>query len=235
MTKTAGRHTLKFGGDFNLLREDAQQNPGTNGFTFTSAFTQGPAATTASSKAGSALASFILGTPASGSITSNPALALQSIYNDLYVQDDFKVTSKLTLNLGLRYEYEAPWTDRFNQLTNLNFQAVPPLTAPSLNLHGALSFVGVNGNPREQWNPQRDNFAPRLGFAYSPDQKTVIRGGAGLFYAPGITSDNWTSTTGFASTTTFVGSLNTVTRYNLLNNPSPGGLLKPAADTLVSA
>jgi hypothetical protein len=231
LTKTAGRHTLKFGGDFNVLRENAQQNPGTNGFTFTSAFTQGPVATTASSTAGSPLASFILGTPASGSITSNPALALQSLYYGFYVQDDFKVTSKLTLNLGLRYEYEAPWTDRFNQLTNFNFQAVPPLTAPGLNLHGALSFVGVNGTPRGQWNPSRDNFAPRAGFAYSLGQKTVIRGGAGLFYAPGFTSDNWTSTTGFAATSTFVGSLNTVTPYNLLNNPYPGGLVKPVGSS----
>jgi hypothetical protein len=231
LTKTAGRHTLKFGGEFNLLREDAQQNPGTNGFTFTSAFTQGPVATSASSTAGSALASFLLGTAASGSITSNPALALQSLYYAFYVQDDFKVTRKLTLNLGIRYEYEAPWTDRFNQLTNFNFQAVPPLTAPGLNLHGALGFVGVNGNPRGQWNPSRDNVAPRLGFAYSPDQKTVIRGGAGLFYAPGFTNDNWTSTTGFAATSTFVGSLNTVTPYNLLNNPFPSGLLKPVGSS----
>jgi hypothetical protein len=214
-----------------VLREDAQQNPGTNGFTFTSAFTQGPVATSASSTAGSSLASFLLGTAASGAITSNPALALQSLYYAFYVQDDFKVTPKLTLNLGLRYEYEAPWTDRFNQLTNFNFQAVPPLTATGLNLHGALSFVGVNGNPRGQWNPSRDNVAPRLGFAYSPDQKTVIRGGAGLFYAPGFTSDNWTSTTGFAATTTFVGSLNTVTPYNLLNNPFPSGLLAPVGSS----
>jgi hypothetical protein len=231
LTKTRGRHTLKFGGEFNLLREDAQQNPGTNGFTFTSAFTQGPIATTASSTAGSALASFLLGTPASGSITSNPALALQSFYYAFYAQDDFKVTPKLTVNWGLRYEYEAPWTDRFNQLTNFNFQAVPPITASGLNLHGALSFVGVNGNPRGQWNPSRGNFAPRLGFAYSLGQKTVIRGGAGLFYAPGFTSDNWTSTTGFAATNTFVGSLNTVTPYNLLDNPFPNGLLKPVGSS----
>ncbi|MGO8787461.1 MAG: carboxypeptidase regulatory-like domain-containing protein [Terriglobia bacterium] len=225
VSKSAGRHTWKFGGDFNLMRQNAQQNSGTNGFSFTSAFTQGPVATSASSTAGNAFASFLLGTASSGSVTAAPALALQSIDYGFYGQDDIKITPKLTLNLGLRYEYQAPWTDRFNRLTNFNFQAVPPLTATGLNLHGALSFVGVDGNPRGQWNPSRDNVAPRAGFAYSLDQKTVIRGGAGLFYAPGFTSTNWTSTTGFASTSTFVGSLNGVTPYNLLNNPFPSGLV----------
>jgi outer membrane receptor protein involved in Fe transport len=88
------------------------------------------------------------------------------------------------LNLGLRYDYESPWTDRFNQLTNFNYQAVPPLTVPGLNLHGALEFVGVNGDPRGPWNPNRTNFAPRLGLAYSITPKTVMRMGAGLFFAP---------------------------------------------------
>ncbi len=224
LTKTLGRHTMKFGGTFNLLRQNAQQNPDTNGFTFTAAFTQGPIATTASATAGNALASFLLGTAASGTVTANPALALQSIYYAFYAQDDIKVTSRLTLNLGLRYEYESPLTDRFNQLTNFNFQATPPLSDPGVTLQGALSFVGVNGVPRGQWNPSRDNIGPRAGFAYSLNQKTVIRGGAGMFYAPGFTGDNWTSTTGFAATNTFVGSLNTVTPYNLLNNPYPSGL-----------
>jgi hypothetical protein len=173
-----------------------------------------------------AFASFLLGTASSGSITAAPALALQSIYYGLYGQDDIKITPKLTLNLGLRYEYQAPWTDRFNQLTNFDFQAAPPLTAPGLALHGALSFVGVDGNPRGRWNPSRDNFAPRTGFAYSLNQRTVIRGGKGLFYAPGFTGANWTSTTGFAATSSFVGSLNGVTPYNVLNNPFPNGLVK---------
>lgn len=231
VTRITGSHSLKFGGVFNLIRQNAQQNPDTNGWTFTSAFTQGPVATTSSSTAGNAFASFLLGTAASGTFGANPAIALQSIYYGVYAQDDFKVTHKLTLNLGLRYEYEAPWTERYNRLTNFNFQAVPPLTATGLNLQGALSFVGVNGNPRGQWDPSRDNFAPRVGFAYSPDQKTVVRGGAGLFYSPGFTGDNWTSTTGFAATSTFVGSLNTVAPYNLLNNPFPTGLVQPVGSS----
>ncbi|MGH9469827.1 MAG: TonB-dependent receptor domain-containing protein, partial [Terriglobia bacterium] len=134
ITKIAGRHTLEFGGQFRLMRQNALQAPDNNGFTFTPAFTQGPNPTAGSSTSGFTLASFLLGTAASGSIVTPAALALQTTYSAAYAQDDFKVTPKLTLNLGLRYEYESPWTERFNRLTNFDFEAVPPLKVSGLSL-----------------------------------------------------------------------------------------------------
>jgi Carboxypeptidase regulatory-like domain len=235
VTKIAGPHTLKLGGLFMVQRPNVLQNPGCNGFTFTSAFTQGPVATAASSTAGNSFASFLLGVPVSGSFTNNAAVALQTLYYGFYGQDNFKVTRKLTLNLGLRWEYQSPFTERYNRLTNFDFQAVPPLTAPGLNLSGALSFAGVDGNPREQWNPDYDNVGPRLGFAYAVNDKTVVRAGGGLFYDPSLYTGNWTSTSGFGITNTMVASLNGVTPYNLLSNPFPNGLLKPTGTSLGAA
>src|SRR5262249_7752779 len=144
--------------------------------------TQGPNPTASSATAGVAFASFLLGTPATGSVTPAPALAMQSRYTAGFLQADWKLTPKLTLNIGLRYDYEQPRTDRFNQFANFDFNATPPLQNTGLNLKGALSFVGVNGMSREQSNPDRNNFSPRLGFAWKAAKKTVIRGGAGMFY-----------------------------------------------------
>lgn len=235
MTKIIGRHTLKLGGLFCLFRQNAWQDGDTNGFTIGAGFTQGPNPTTATSTAGYSFASYLLGTADSGSIADGAPLAMQLIYYGGYAQDDFKLTPKLTVNLGLRYEYQSSWTERHNRLTDFNFQAVPPLNAPGLNLHGALAFVGVNGNPRGQWNSLRDNIAPRLGFAYSLNPKTVLRGGGGMFYSPGFDSANWGSVSGFGTTTTFVGSLNSITPYNLVSNPFPNGLLQPVGSSQGSA
>jgi hypothetical protein len=86
------------------------------------------------------------------------------------------------VNLGLRYDLETPRTDRFDQFTNFDYNATPPLTAPGLDLHGAISFVGVNGVSRYQANVDANNIAPRLGFAWHVTFKTVVRTGGGLFY-----------------------------------------------------
>ena len=136
-TKTLRSHTLKTGFEFRVVQFNTLQTAdASNNFAFTSAFTQGPNPAQASATAGDALASFLLGTSASGNVTPSPALALQTRYYGGFIQDDWKATSRLTLNLGLRYEYETPRKDRYNQLTNFDYNAVPPLNAPGLNLHG---------------------------------------------------------------------------------------------------
>ncbi|HEY3838647.1 MAG TPA: carboxypeptidase regulatory-like domain-containing protein [Bryobacteraceae bacterium] len=227
VTKVAGKQTIKFGAGIQLQRSNYLQYADAGfQFSFSAAFTQGPNPLTASSTAGSGMASFLLGTPAGGQANFTPALALQSSYYDFFVQDDVKLTSRLTLNLGLRYDYESPWTDRYNQLTNFNYQAVPPLNVPGSNLHGALAFVGVNGDPRGPWTPDRTNFAPRLGLAYSIDSKTVMRMGGGLFFDPLVPATP-TDTSGFSAVTSMTTSLNGVTPYNLMSNPFPQGLIYP--------
>ncbi|MBI4470467.1 MAG: TonB-dependent receptor [Acidobacteria bacterium] len=234
ITRVFTRHTLKFGGEGRLLRPNYLQTGNAIQFSFAPAFTQGPDPTRSSPTAGIGFASFLLGV-GSGSYTTAPALALQHLYWGVFVQDDLKLTSKLTLNLGLRHEYESPRTERFNQLANFDPQLVPPLQVPEVNLRGALAFPGVDGRPRQQWDPDHNNFAPRIGFAYQLTPKTVIRGGAGIFYAAitgigGFAGSFGTS--GFQANTTVVTSLDGVTPITFLDNPYPGGINQPTGSRL---
>ena len=187
LTKILGTHTLKTGGEFRIVQFNTLQTAdNSNNFSFTSAFTQGPNPAQPTATAGDALASFLLGTPNSGSVTPSPAVALETKYYAGFLQDDWKATSTLTLNLGVRYEVETPRTERYNQLTNFDYSATPPLNAPGLNLHGTLAFPAVNGLSRFQGSPDVNNFGPRACFAWLPFAKTAVRGGMGLFYG-----NNW--------------------------------------------
>jgi hypothetical protein len=236
--KTMAKHELKAGAAFRVIQLNTLQT-GANSpvFNFSPTYTQGPSATISSATAGAGLADFLLGVP-EGSAAPAPALAMTSKYYALFVQDAYKVSPRLTLNLGIRWEYETPRTDRFNQFDNFNYSVVPPITAAGLNLHGALSYVGVNGVSRYQSNPDRNNFAPRFGLAYRLGDKTVIRAGGGIFFA-----DNWgvgTGSTsfgsaGFYATSTIVTSLDGATPIVSLNNPFPNGLVKPTGNKLGSA
>ncbi|MEO7144931.1 MAG: carboxypeptidase regulatory-like domain-containing protein [Bryobacteraceae bacterium] len=237
-TKVLGGHELKLGGEFRVIQMNTLQT-GANSpvFNFTPAWTQGPNPAQSSGSAGSGLATFLLGIP-TGSAQPAPSLALQTKYYALFVQDSFKITPRLTLNYGLRWEYDTPRTDRFNQLTNFNYGATPVISAAGLNLRGALAFVGVNGASRLDSNPNRNNFAPRLGIAYRLGDKTVIRGGGGIFY-----SNNWgvgTGSTGFGSSgffanTSIVASLDGVTPIVTLSNPFPNGIVQPTGSRLGAA
>jgi len=234
-TKNLGKQELKAGAEFRVIQLNTlQDGANTPVFSFAPTYTEGPNATAASSTAGAALATFLLGIPG-GQAAPAPSLAMTTKYGALFLQDNYKVTSRLTLNLGVRWEYETPKTDRFNQFDNFNYSAVPPITAPGLGLHGALSFVGVNGLSRYQSSPDLNNFAPRFGFSYRLGDKTVIRGGGGIFFA-----DNWgigTGSTsfgsnGFFTTTTIVTSLDGATPIVSLSNPFPNGLVAPTGNKL---
>lgn len=238
LTKAVGRHTMKAGVDLRVYRLATLQHPDTgNNFSFGPAFTQGPDPARGSPAAGYGFAAFLLGTGA-GAVQVVPRLNVQQIYSGAFVQDDFKVTSRLTLNLGLRYDYETPRTEASNQLTNFDAGVAPPLQAPGLNLRGALAFVGQGGIPRAQWNPDRNNLAPRLGFAFQISDRTVIRGGGGLFYAPttgvGATAGAM-GASGFEANTAFVGTLNGVTPFRLLRDPYPDGITQPTGSALGAA
>jgi Carboxypeptidase regulatory-like domain/TonB dependent receptor len=237
-TKSLGKQELKAGAEFRVIQLNTLQ-VGANSpvFSFAPTYTQGPNATASSSTAGAALASFLLGIPG-GQAAPAPALAMTTKYGALFLQDNYKVTSRLTLNIGVRWEYEAPKTDRFNQFDNFNYSAVPPINAPGLSLHGALSYVGVGGVSRSQSSPDLNNFAPRFGFAYRLGDKTVIRGGGGIFFA-----DNWGTGTGstsfgsngFFTTTSIVTSLDGATPIVSLSNPFPNGLIAPTGNKLGAA
>lgn len=238
-TKTLSKHTVKTGGEYRMIRFNTRQNnDNAVNYAFTPAFTQGPNPAAASATAGVALASFLLGNPASGSITPSPSISMQTLYYAFYVQDDWKITPRLTLNLGLRYDYESPRTERFNQLTNFDFAATPPLTAAGLDLKGALAFVNTGGLPRHNANPDRNNLAPRIGLAWRLNDRTVIRGGAGLFYGTQLGVGGAPSSfgiSGFQTSTQLVSSLDGVTPKDTLSNPYPNGLNKPSGSSLGAA
>ena len=129
---------------------------------------------------------------------------------------------------------ETPRTDRFNQLTNFDFGAKPPLNAPNLNLKGVLTFVGVNGLPRTNTVFDKNNFAPRFGFAYQAGRKTVVRGGTGVFYSSltGVGSGFAAfGVSGFSSLTAMVTSLDGLTPFNTLRNPFPTGLIRASGSS----
>ena len=238
VTRTFAKHTLKLGAEYRVVQfNDFQTNDSATQFTFAPTFTQGPNPVQSTATAGSALAAFLLGIPG-GTTAPSPALAQQSFYAAGFVQDQWKVTQNLTVNLGLRYEVEFPRTDRFNQFTNFDNAAVPPLNAPGLNLHGALTFVGVNGVSRFQGEPDLNNFAPRVGIAWRVAPKTVIRTGAGLFYSSltGIgNAPTVFGVTGFLSSTDVTTSLDGVTPIVTLANPFPNGVNQASGSSLGKA
>ena len=182
LTWIRGKHSVKSGFDFtfqtfNVFRPERPSGQ----YDFGRAFTQGPDPLTSSSTAGYGVATMLLGIPTAGQFSDDPTLATSQKFYGWYLQDDWKLRSNLTVNLGLRWEYQTPWTDRFDQLAFFD----PDFPDPVTGQRGLLRFSGRDGNAREQSDPDRNNFGPRFGLAWSFRDKTVLRIGYGLFYFPG--------------------------------------------------
>ncbi len=233
LSKLLGKHTLKFGGLYSIVKFNSQQASNAVGaYSFARSFTQGPDPLSNAVNSGFGYATFLLGNPTSG--THNPsdlASALAQRYYGGYVQDDFKVNNRLTLNLGLRYDYETPRTERYDQLANFDFDTTSRLSNGT-QLRGGLLFPNTNGLPRAHWNRQRTNFAPRFGYAYLMGKYTVFRGGYGMFY-----SNSWGSgrngngmpPTGFICSTQLNPSLDGgLTPFTSISDPFPRGFCKPS-------
>ncbi|MGH9846947.1 MAG: TonB-dependent receptor domain-containing protein, partial [Blastocatellia bacterium] len=226
-TKTLTRHQLKFGFEGRLLRVNLNEAGQTVGnYSFGRNFTQGPNPLAASATAGDGFASFLLGLGTGTHTRFFRTTAAQNYFWGFYLADDFKVTSKLTLNLGLRYELEPPRTERFNRLSYFDPQAPSPLAGPSgmADLKGGLVFA--TEKDRTQYDTDRNNWAPRLGFAWQATSKTVLRGAYGVFYAPSLQGASGTpSSPGYRSDTTWLSSLDTVTPNHYLRDPFPNGFV----------
>jgi hypothetical protein len=224
VTKTISKHTVKFGGQFNVV-ENNYNNPASSSgsWTFSTVFTQlNPLVT--NSLQGNSLASELLGYPATGSVAINGSFAYSSHYYGAFVQDDWRINSRLTVNLGLRWDLETPLTERHNQLNaGFAFGQPSPLQVPGYNLMGGLQFVSP-GN-RTPFVTDTNNVQPRIGAAYRLDSKTVLRGGFGLYFLP--TFDN-PGTQGFSVSTPYTASNDgNATPANTLSNPYPQGVLRP--------
>ena len=175
-----GAHAIKTGIDmlwcqFNTFRPERPSGL----FQFTRGYTQGPNPGVGSATSGYGIATLLLGVPSGGQFTVGPSLALlQKSYN-WYLQDDWKITRGLTLNLGVRYEYQTPWKERYNHLAYFDRSATDPITG----LKGLM--VSTTDSHRYASDPQKKNWAPRVGLAWTLAKDTVFRAGYGLFYAPG--------------------------------------------------
>jgi hypothetical protein len=138
--------------------------------------------------------------------------------------------------LGLRYELETPYTERYNRDSyGFDPNAPSPLKVPGLDLRGGILFAGVNGNPRGQGNLDTNNFAPRFGFAWSLNSKTVVRGGYGLFYSSQAFNEggNLGAVASFNAVTSYKASADgNATPFTTLANPFPAGLVTPVGTSL---
>lgn len=225
ISMSRGKHLLKTGADIRLIYGNYFSNGQPSGsFSFNSGWTGGPRADTPGSSTGFSMASFLLGL-GGGSIDTNTAVSIINKFFGFYLQDDYRVTRKLTLNLGIRYEYETPRTERYDRTTRgFAYDAASPLQVPGLDLRGGLLYAGVGGNPRGIYDPDRNNIAPRIGLAYSVNPKTVVRTGYALYHIPVVQS---VDPTGFSVTTPFVASQDGITPKDRLGDPFPDGLLEP--------
>jgi hypothetical protein len=226
--KVRGRHSLKLGKDWRVYRANWVNNGTAAGqFAFNVGFTRGPNAQTGGG--GNSFASFLLGNPASGNIIILEPSASPQLYHGLFVQDDIRLTNKLTLNLGLRWDVETPRWERYNRLSYFNPTAPSPLAGPTgiPGLVGGLEFVGVNGNPRKQQDIDWNNLGPRFGLAYSLSTKLAVRMGYGLTYIPTTSRYVNNSNQGFAATTTFFSSVDGINPVGVLRDPFPSGVVQP--------
>lgn len=228
-----GRHSLKFGGDFrNIFFNEGQNATPSGSFTFNRGYTQGPTPTQANATSGFGLASFLLGAPSSGSVNLVNRISTHGIYYAFYGQDDWRVSDRLTLNLGLRWDLSMGDSEKYNRLAYFDPAAISPLASQAgiPNLRGDLAWVG-HGNPHNQQKTNWANWAPRFGFDYKLDRNTVVRGGYGIFYLPRHIAGNGAGAVEAVRTTTMVASLdNGITPANYISNPFPQGLLPALND-----
>jgi hypothetical protein len=231
LSRVMGRQTLQVGGDARFYLLNFFQPSAAFTGTFTNDMTQGPNPLTVSSTDGDAMASFELGAGDSGLANYQPRIAAASHYFAEYAQDDIKLTRKLTVNLGFRFEEESAVTERYNRLSGIDPTAVNPIsTDVGFTVNGGYVFVGNGPDSygRRAIRPVEYKSNPRFGIAYLLDSKTVIRAGYGIFYGvpESAASDHFTGG-GFSTTTPWLATLNTVSPNNLLSNPFPSGFVYP--------
>jgi hypothetical protein len=231
LTKVRGDHTWKAGFEGRMLRVNVWEARSAGTFNFRNAETQGPSPTAASSTAGFGFASFLLGTgqPNDVLIQNWKNVAANSFYWAGYAQDDWRLSSRLTLNLGLRYDIDVPRTERYNRMNYFDPEARSPLAdqVPAFpNLKGGVVFVGVDGRNRYQYNWDTNNIAPRLGLSYQVNQKTVVRAGYSHIFGPSNQGAQGTvGPFGFRTENLWVTSIDGITPLNTLRNPYPNGFL----------
>ena len=232
LARSAGKHDLTFGAEYRRIRlnfQDLGDAPGT--YTFNGSFTQANP-NVSGDGTGSDMADLLLGYPVNGEVETATPLKTYLDYWALFAQDDFRVTRRLTFNLGLRYENETGLKENNNQLAVGFDRTAQAQLSGGAAVTGGILFAGVDGNQRDIGSLTRLKFAPRLGAAFAVNHQTVVRGGYGILYAPVRYDPIAALAPGYTQYTTYVASNNNnQTPAGTLNNPFPNGLQKPAGNS----
>jgi len=248
VTKFFGNHSVRAGYDYRSYNETATPSYHAAGrYEFSRDFTNGGTGL-ATAPIGQEMASFMLGLPtgANSAIEISPARDNTSVYHGVFMQDDWKVNSRLTVNLGLRYEYEGAPTDA----NNANVRGFDPtatlavtsaararyalspiaeLPASQFNPVGGVGFAS-DSNPGF-WNVDKNNWQPRISAAYQINDKTVLRGGWAIYTVP-LLFDYAVFQPGYAQSTPIVVSNDSgLTFQSNLTNPFPNGAVQPAGNS----
>ncbi len=234
-----GSHLMKMGGEQRIFFNNFFQPPNPTGlFNFTDDVTsQVPNSGAGGGTQGNPFASLLFGYPDNSSVINiYPAVANKSKETGFYFQDDWKVNSKLTLNLGLRYEWSTPYTERYNRIQFSDFTGSSGMSIDlsSGGQTSGLGTVALNGTtlfPTSGMRSvpvDRNNFGPRLGFAYQLNSNTVVRGGAGAYYGMSVATNFQYPGTAFRKSATMFFTLDNFNHQSAtLANPFPGGLTGP--------
>jgi hypothetical protein len=246
LTWLRGNHNLKFGADFRVYRTFANRfSESTSPYlVFPNTYTRGPLDNSPAAPVGQELASMLFGIPG-GSMGYAASHAMQDKFLGLYLHDDIKVTPRLTVNLGIRWEMETPATERFNRLVagfdetasnpieaqaRANYAAnpSPEIRPEEFRVLGGLTWVNTGGMGRSPFRGEKNNFMPRIGLAFRITPKTTLRTGYGIFYSSIGASNTLALQTGFSQSTPIQASLdNGLTYVARTANPLPNGLLAP--------
>jgi hypothetical protein len=246
VTKIVGAHTMKIGVDLRRIQYIQQNTGNILNLRFNAGWTQ-RLWNQGEANSGDSFASFLLGLPATNpnNVTDSSSLNYplypfnRQWYFAPYFQDDWKVSRRLTVNLGLRWDYNGAPDEKYNRM-NRGFNPTAPVSFanqipadlkaqfPSLaNIKGGLEFVGVNGNSTLAGDRVWTNWAPRVGAAFQINDKLVMRGGYGLYFLN--PNNNYLNYAGFSVATPLVNSLDDgrTPIPNILSNPFPSGILAP--------
>jgi hypothetical protein len=232
LSQLQGRHELKFGVDYRFHHFNFGQIDTPNGF-FAYSY-MGTGMNGWAGPGGDAIASFLIGQGGNWGRYNIPAyLATSNTDWAAFAQDNFKMTPKLTVNVGLRYDLTIPMTERYNKINNLDLTTTSPFGGSGYK--GGLTFPGSGGstNPKSRglYDVNPTNFAPRLGVAYQLDDKTVVRSGYGIYFSvsPASASADVNNVQGFAQNTNWMTTwnYNGYTPAGMPRNPFPTGILKP--------
>lgn len=244
--KVIGPHSIKFGANYRIYYKN-QINPDINStgrIQFSETYTRGPLDNSATAPRGQGLAALLLGIPSGGGVDRRATFAESNTVWAFHVQDDWKISQKVILNLGLRYELETPLKDRWDRsvrgfdpnaalsITSAAQAAyakspTPEIAASAFRVLGGLTFAGVGSNPSTVWNRDNNNFMPRIGIAYNITPKTVVRASYGIFYAFMGVRRGDVIQSGFSQTTNVVPTLDGVNFLATIANPFPDGFISP--------